>query len=225
MTKIVTAVVWSLVFLIVGNGLSAEIQTQPKSIKTMTQGQIENAVNSYRALLEKHAEQFDEGAVQMALDQFDLAREQYEVFRRHVEMFSRMIVCKVKVNRSRTLQEAIAATECVGYLDDKVIETIPRGITEEVEVCFVPLAKHTSAKDVQKILDDRGLKSDPYALLAVNQLDSDFAKKHPNGTQWLDGSGKYCYMVFCQWHSKRYVFCGRDRYLWDDYWWIGGVRK
>lgn len=225
MTKIMIAVVWGLVFLFAGNSLSAETQAQPKSIKIMTQSQIDDAVNNYRALLEKNVGRFESDVMQKVLSQSGFANEQYGVLYRRTEMINKMIIRKVKVSRARTPQEAIDATGRDKHLNSDLLSAMPRSAVEEVEVCFLPLAKHTNARDVQQILKDYGLEPDPYALAAVNEADPAFADSHPNGTQWINDDGKYCYLLFSRWKNKRYVFYWCNNYIWDDYWWIGGVRK
>jgi hypothetical protein len=141
------------------------------------------------------------------------------------ETISKMVVRRVKVNRSRTPQEAVHATKRVEYLNDEVVNGMPRGTLEEVEACFFPLEKFASAADVQQALADRGLEPDPYALAAVNEEDPAFADNLPNGTQWVDSNGNYCYLAFAGWSDERSVVCFRDGSDWDGLWWVGGVRK
>lgn len=199
--------------------------TPSAEAKAMTEGQIAKAVANYRALLEKHAPELDSQAVQIVLGQPDFAAEQLAVLRRRVESISKMVVRSVKVNRTLTPQEAIHATKRAEYLNDEVVNGMPHGTLEEVEVCFFPLEKFTSVADVQQILVDRGLEPDPQALAAVNEADPVFADSHPNGTQWVDGSGKHCYLAFRRWYGERLVDCDRGEFGWSDRWWIGGVRK
>ena len=54
------------------------METRIDASKTMTQEQIDEAVESYRALLEKHASEFGAAAVQQALGQSGLADEQFD---------------------------------------------------------------------------------------------------------------------------------------------------
>jgi hypothetical protein len=143
-----------------------------------------------------------------------------------VEAISEMIVRRVKVNRSRNPREAIAATNRAEYLNNEAVDNMPREKGEEEDVFFFPLKKFTGVADVQKMLDEHGLKPDPYAVAAVNEADPTFTDKYPNGTQWVDKDGKHCYLAFHRWHDdERSVLCHRDEYGWFDYWWVGGVRK
>lgn len=204
----------------------ANTMTPSQESKEMTERQIDKAVANYRAMLVKYAPEMDSQAVQAVLGQPELADEQLTVFRRRVEAISKMVVRRVKVvNRSRTPQKSVHATKRAEYLNDEVVNSMPRGKQEEVEVCFFLLEKFTSAADVQQALADRGLEPDPYALAAVNEEDPSFADNHPNGTQWVDSDGNHCYLAFGGFGGGRLVDCFRNEVGWDGYWWIGGVRK
>lgn len=198
--------------------------TPSTEIKGMTEGQIDKAVANYRAMLTKYASEMDSQAVQAVLGQSELANEQLAVFRRRVEAINEMVVRRVKVNRDRQPMEAIKATKRSEYLKDEVVYEMPRGTLEEVEVCFFPLKKFTSAVDVQKMLEDCGLEPDPYALAAVNEEDPYFADSHPNGIQWYSNS-YYYYLAFGGWNNRHSVYCHYDEGGWSGDWWFGGVRK
>ena len=135
---------------------------------------------------------------------------------------------KIKVNRNRTPQEAITAVKCLGYyLEKKVVNSVPRGEGEEVEICFFPIKGSVSVAEVQEMLDVRGLKPDPYALAAFNEDDPSISGFHPTATQWLDNNGNHCYLSFS---GNRDVFCGYSEDNWDGGDWenellMSGVRK
>jgi hypothetical protein len=170
--------------------------------KTTTAGQIDKAVANYRALLEKHSGDFNTNAVQMVLGQPELAGEQFAVFRRRVEAVSNFIVRKVPVNRNRSQQEALDATNRAQYTDCKVVDSMPKGEGDEVEVVlFKPdLSKrdgYISDDDLEKEFDLRGLKpADPISVAAVNEADPAFADEKPHGTHWKDAKGNWCYAAF-----------------------------
>ncbi len=145
--------------------------------------------------------------------------------RRRVEAISKMVVRRVKVNRTRTPQGAIHATGRTEYLNDEVVNSMPHSTQEEVEVCFFPLEKFTGVADVQKMLEDHGLEPDPYALAAVNEEDPSFADIYPNNTQWADSNGNRCFLAFGRFGGGRKVYCYRSEDGWRGSWWIGGVRK
>ncbi len=191
-----------------------------------TTGQIDKAVANYRALLEKHAKEFSTEAVQTVLGQPELASEQLAVFRKRVEVISNMIVRTVEVDRNQSPKEALDATGRVQYTSDSVVAEMPRGEGEETQVRFFKVSRQISCADLEKEYELRGLKPDPMAQAKVNQDDPAFADTHPNGCQWKNKAGKYCFADFRRWNGdeRNVVVSQRDR-DWDDRWWFGGVRK
>lgn len=174
--------------------------------KAMTAEQINKAVANYRALLEKHAPDFSVEPVQIALGQPELGKEQFRVFCRHVEAQSNLIVRRVKVNRTRTSQEMLDATGRTQYTNREVVDAMPKGEGEEVEVIFFKPAEweytrpnYMSDDDLEKALERRNLKPDPRAQTAVNEEDKTFADTHPNGTHWKDAADKWNFAAFHLW--------------------------
>ncbi len=199
--------------------------------KTTTAGQIDKAVANYRALLEKHSGDFNTDAVQMVLGQSELAGEQFAVFRRRVEAVSNLIVRKVPVNRNRSQQEALDATNRVQYTDGKVVDAMPKGEGDEAEVVFFKpdLSQRNdfiSDDDLEKEFELHGLKpADPISVAAVNEADPAFADEKPHGTHWKDAEGNWCFATFDRWRDGREVRVDRDGSGWMDRWWFAGVRK
>lgn len=205
--------------------------------RTTTAGQIDKAVANYRALLEKHSKEFGSEAVQEALGQPELAGEQFAIFRRRVEAFSNLITRRVPVNRSRTPQEALAATGCKPYADPMVVDNMPKGDLsgqegDEVEVIFFKPQPEEytrpgfmSDDDLEQAFGRRSFKSaDPYSVAAVNEADPTFADKHPHGTRWKDSDNKWCYATFNRWGDERGVSVSRNGLGWGGSWWFAGVR-
>lgn len=196
-----------------------------------TGGQINKAVANYRALLEKHAPQFFAEAVQTVLEQAKLAGEMFEIFRRRVEAVSNLVVRKVKVNRRYSPQGAIEATGRVQYTDRRVVDSMPKGEGDEVEVVFFKpdLSNRNgfiSDDDLEKEFELRSLKpADPYTLAAVNEADPTFADEHPNATHWRDADDKWCYAAFDHWYAGRMVCVSRYGCGWSDRWRFAGLRK
>ena len=144
---------------------------------------------------------------------------------------SNLIVRKVKVNRHRYQQEAIEATGRKQYTDRKVVDAMPKGEGDEVEVVFFKpdLSQRNGLitdDDLEKEFELRGLKpADPVSVAAVNEADPAFADEKPNGTHWKDADGKWCYIAFDRW-------CGGERGVhvyrgsrWAAHWWFAGFRK
>ena len=200
--------------------------------KTMTAGQIDKAVANYRALLEKHAGEFNVGAVQTVLGQPELASEQFNVFRRRVEAVSTMIVRHVIVDRTRTPQQALDATGRRQYTGQKVVDAMPHGEGEAVDFVFFKPSPESytngflSNAALKKEFEFYGLTPDPMAQAAANEADPAFADQHPNGTHWQDANGTWYYAAFHRWDGGgRCVLVYRRGHDWGDRWWFGGVRK
>ncbi|MFI5260554.1 MAG: hypothetical protein ACHQU0_02050 [Candidatus Paceibacteria bacterium] len=199
----------------------------PSAAPSMTDGQIDKAVATYRAMLTKHRSELGSDAVQHALGQPEYVAAQVAVLRERVEAVSDLIVRHVVVNRTRTPMEAINATGRTKYCNDDVVASMPQGEGDEADVIFFKLGRDISNADLDREYDLRDLKpADPYSLAAVNEADPAFADERPNGTQWKDADGKYCYAAFGRWlDGERCVDVFRSDNDWNDSWCFAGVRK
>ena len=194
---------------------------------TMTDRQIERAVEIFRAQFRKHATEFPSDAVQQVFGQPELGPEWLAVLRTRVEAISNLITRRVKVNRTRNAQAALDATGRRQYTDKDVVNAMPQGEGEEAEVVFFNLGRYVSNAELEKEYEIRVLKpADPYSLATVNETDQAFADQKPNATHWQDVDGKWCYAAFSQWSDGgRNVNVNRSKNDWNDSWWVGGVRK
>jgi hypothetical protein len=149
------------------------------------------------------------------------------VVRKFVEAVSNLLVRLVKVDRTRTPQEAISATGRAEYLDNNVVKAMPHGEGEKTQVVFFNVGRQLADEEADQEYELHGLKSaDPYSLAAVNEADPAFADTHPNCTHWKDANGKWCYIAFRRWDDgKRGVNVSRYGRDWHDFWWFGGLRK
>ena len=160
-----------------------------------------------------------------------LADEFVGLVRKRVEAITGMIVRRVTVDRSRTPQTMLNATGRKQYTIQSVVDAMPRGEDNETDVFFfkpdpaVYKDGWISEDEVVRQYELRGLKADPYAQGAVNEVDPAFADEHPNGTQWKDVQGKWCFAIFDRWAHERHVDVHRGDNDWDDYWFFAGVRK
>lgn len=141
------------------------------------------------------------------------------------------IVRRVRVDRSRTAKEALAATGRSQYVTDSVIEAMPKGEGEEVDVHFFKLkfkpGRIVSDDYLEKEYALRGFKpADPYSQAAVNEADPAFADRHRNGTYWKDINGKWCYAVFDHRNGLRGVFirCFSQRQDFLGVLWFAGLQ-
>lgn len=169
-----------------------------------------------------------DGPVQKVLEhQGDaLTTELVAVIRKFVEAIGEMFSRIVKVNRKRTPKEALKATGRKLYVNDDVVEAMPRGEGTETEVHFFKVGKYLTDEELDKEYELRGLKpADPYSVAAVNEADPAFADEKPNGTHWKDKDGKWCFAAFNRWRGERRVGVDRDDDGWSGHWWFAGVRK
>lgn len=197
----------------------------------MTDGQIENVVGKLRDAMRKHRSEITLDVAQQVLGVENLGMMMFTPFRERAEAVSNFIVRTAKVNRNRSQQEAIEATGRAQYTDRKVVDAMPKGEGDEVEVVFFKpdLSKRNgfiSDDDLEKEFDLRGLKpADPISVAAVNEADPAFADEKPHGTHWKDAKGNWCCATFSRWDDEREVHVYRDGDGWDDFWWFAGVRK
>lgn len=192
----------------------------------MTDGQIDNIVDKLRAALRKHRSELSSEATQLVLGVENLGMELFAIVREHAEHFSDMIVRCVKVDRTRTPQEALTAIGRKQYVTDSVVKTMPNGDGDEAELYFFIVGRWIGDDDLEKEYEKRGLKAtDPYSLAAVNEADPAFADERPNCTHWKGADGKWYYIAFHRWRGERYVSVGRSDGDWGDDWWFAGVRK
>lgn len=161
-----------------------------------------------------------------------LANEFVASVRKRVEAIFNLIVRRAKADRSRTPEQALAATGRRQYVDDGVVATMPRGKGAKVETVFFKLdlserGSFISDDDLEKEFELRNLEPEyPDSLAAINEDDPAFADEHPNCTHWKDANGKWCYAAFRRWGvDERDVDVRRLDYDWAGYWWFAGRRK
>lgn len=155
-----------------------------------------------------------------------ITKEFVASFCRRVEAKAKEIVRRVKVNRTRSPQEALVATGRRLFVNDDVAKSMPKGVGEEVEVVFFTLDRHVSVSDLEQEYEKRGLKpADICSLAAVNEADPAFADEKPNGTQWKDDKDNYYCAAFNRWRVERAVDVDRHGRDWLGSWWFAGLRK
>ncbi len=195
-------------------------------IEPVTDGQIGKLNQNISARLFKNKKELPSKIFQEVLGDDTLIDEIYASIRKRVEARSNFIIRVVKVNCSRSAQEAIKATGRNQYLTDSVVKAMPQGKGEETEVIFFKLGRQVSDADLDKEYELRGLKpADPYSQAAVNEVDPAFADEHPNGTHWKNADGKWCFATFYRFDDDRSVYVYFDDDDWSDSWWFAGVRK
>lgn len=139
---------------------------------------------------------------------------------------STIITRMVKVSRTRTPEEAIAATGRVPYIDQDVLAAMPRGEGDEVTVYFIKLGKWLSPYKLEQEVDRAGYRlADVYSAAAVSEADKAFADDHPYAVQWRDSDGEPCYASFSRWGGERDVYVYRCEDKWYDDWSFACFRK
>ena len=138
-----------------------------------------------------------------------LADEFVRLIRVYVQETSKMITRSAQVNRTRTPEEMLIATNphelnidtnCGMFPGRSVdIESVPRGEGSETEVVFfrAKLPEYFDTKYLDKEYALRGLvAADPYSLSAVNEADPSFSGKYPNVTYWGNSWREATYLHF-----------------------------
>lgn len=128
----------------------------------------------------------------------------------------------VVVNRNRTPQEAIAATGRKQYVDDKAVASMPRGQGEVVDLYYVKANRFLSDDNLEKWMEELGLTFDPRAQAADNEANPTFADDYPNGAQWKNSKGEWCFSAFNRWDDERLVDIYRHGFGWNGSWWFPG---
>ena len=166
-----------------------------------------------RQVLELQGQQFTEEVVR--------------AFQNRVEAISKMIVRRARVILTRTPHEAIEATGRIKDISDSVVLSMPKVLGDEPEVTFFPAGPYLDDDEYAQAYERRALKpAHPYSQLAVNEVDSTFAKSRPNRTQWKDKDGKWCVSACRDWINGRRVRVRHSdvKCQFND-WWLAGIPK
>lgn len=153
-------------------------------------------------------------------------REMFEVLR-NVRDSEEMIGRRVKVDRTKTREQMIVALGARGrekYVNSEVLETMPTQGRKEEVVYFFPIKRAVLVEEYAHEFESRGLVPDPFAQLQVNIDDPLFADEHPNGVQWVDKDGNFCYAAIARWCGGRGVTVNCDERRWLCNAWLAGVQ-
>ena len=94
-----------------------------------------------------------------------------------------LLIRRVHVNRTRSLQEALDATGRDQYVSKWAAKSMPKGDGEKVDVIFFKLGRIIKSREFEQGYTVRGLiPADPYSLAQVNANEPTFADNHPNAT-------------------------------------------
>jgi len=158
---------------------------------------------------------------------FNLTNDFLATIRERVEMVSTMFTRNVSgINRNQTPQEALDATGRKQYTTKSVVDAMPRGEREKVEMWFFELDYNPTPKDLAAEYELRDLKADPIGLASVLEVEPAFADDRPVACQWdLDENGKASYAVFYRWLDGRNVNVQRHGNRWTRSCRFAGVCK
>ena len=174
-------------------------QKEHVMFKNITSGQIEKPVVDYSATL--------------------------KMLSKLVEARSSIIVHDFVVDLNLVYMDAINATGRQFYGWKKGVMTMPRATVTIGKLYFFQTACDTRTQEVGAEFVKRGLiPVDPHTLCAFNAADKEFAKTHPNGTQWRDSEldGVLC-AGFTEHGNERRVRVDFNGNGWDQGWWLVGV--
>ena len=197
------------------------------ALKQMTDGQIEDLVNKLRDAARKHRDELSSEAVQQALGTDNLGMVLFAPFRKIVEMVSTMFTRLVSgINRNQSPQEALDATGRKQCTIQSVVDAMPRGEGESVELKFFELDYNPTTAELDAEYESRCLKADPFALSKHMQYDPAFADDRPVACQWdLDENSRASYAVFYRWSGRRVVRVNRCDVGWTRGYRFAGVCK
>jgi hypothetical protein len=202
--------------------------TQIMTAAQMTDGQIENAVGKLRDAMRKHRSEITSEIAQQVLGTENLGMMMFTPFREQAEAIGGFIVRRTKVNRKRNPQEALDATDHVQYTDRKIVDAMPGGEGDEVEVCFFKpevleydSSGSMSDDNLEKAMQRRYLKKDPIAVITFNEKNPSFANENPHVAHWKDEEGNWCYVAF---NRDGEVIVNRNDRKWHYNWYYAGVR-
>ncbi len=171
-----------------------------------------------------------------------MTTELLEIVRKYVEAESRTSVRRIKVDRTRTPQEALDATGRTQFAEGvagsgrielgerKVVDSMPSCTDAEVELVFFRLYLQSgsiSKDDLVREYKRRGLEAaDPISVAALNEADPAFAgEMSSHCTQWKDADDKWCVIISSVFHGEPRIYVRHDDGNWDDRYWFVGVRK
>jgi hypothetical protein len=199
-----------------------QIMTQSK----MTPNQVNKLVDLFRLHVEKYGANFDSGVVQTVLDQNGLMDDIFSLLKKRVENFSDTFSHTVTVNRLLTpIQIFTSIASHKQYINNEVVADMPLYTDTEVVLYFFPIKKRLNYAQYQAELSIRNLKADPVAQAVWNQLNRNFSREYPNGTQYINKSGEFCCAAWSDWTDDSNVYVDRvDGKGWGDKWFACGKK-
>lgn len=145
-----------------------------------------------------------------------------------------VVVRGLRVNRSQTPVEALAACGATLSVDEEIVATMPQGKGELIDLYIFRYPSDAPQKRIRTFDERRPMAAtdddleqqfikhrfatDPYSLLALLETDPISLKSYPHGigTHWKNPQGQWCMM--CVGPTKeggRHVIVERSAGLWE----------
>jgi hypothetical protein len=199
----------------------------------ITDDQIERAAEILRRTLRSHRNELPYDSVEYLLGGMLKGSGFGEVLLRAVHkcVDELVILRRVKVDRSRTPQAALAATGQRLMAAPQDVETIPRGKGDTVVIgLFRVLDRYTIQRgDLDMHFKFHGLIPDPIALAALAEADPAFVDVYTPATQWRGSNGSYYGMSFNKNRGERSILINEMKdhpaAAWSCRFWFGGRMK
>ena len=117
--------------------------------------------------------------------------------------------------------------------DTSILESIPRGTGEEVEVCFFMVNGNFTDDEIERECKKRKLiPADPYSIVAVNMEDPGFAEDKVLSTHWKGVDGVWYRADFWRARARSLEMYGKfkisickDLIFYRPGTWFAGIKK
>ncbi len=186
----------------------------------ITDGQIDAAVEQFRAALRKKRDQCPSASFQRVLGLKNLGMRLVDPMLKLVEEEAHIVIHDLITDRSIAPEKMIADLRRREYIFRDVLEAMPRNAWMG-RVEFFKIDGNIGPDDLAREYKSRGLIPDPYAVVAMVATYHPFAAKHPLAAQWVDEGEDWCYVGFDLRGSVRVDRYGRR---WNEDFWFGGKR-
>jgi hypothetical protein len=197
----------------------------PSEVKMFSRGQAGKFADLVIAAALKLGLPSDVSQQVIEEDGAKIAKAAAEIFRQHVEARMKTLARTVAIDSGHTPMHCVEATGRNKYVTDSVVSSMPRSPGGEVTLELYCFGKYMPCAEVEAWQNAPGYRAAfPDELLKMNEDDPAFADERPNGTQWKDAQGKYCFAYCDLWDDERLVGVGRYDEGWGDDFWFARVR-
>lgn len=105
------------------------------------------------------------------------------------------------------------------YIDNDVFLAMPRLQKGTVGLEFFQEPQAVASERLEGLMVERErVLVDAYALIAWNLAHPEYSVLCPNGTQWRNASGDFCYVAFWAHEGNRNIAIAENPGLWQPKW-------